>query len=98
MDQMETLFIDWRERASKTLKGLQPGCHPKSVIAALSEGLLTHYEGKPLIGHYDVYQHLMDYWAEALQDDSYVIAATGWVAGSQPREIAKRKGISAPER
>ncbi|KIQ69458.1 hypothetical protein [Wenxinia marina] len=36
----------------------------------------------------------MDYWAEALQDDSYVIAATGWVAGSQPREIVKRKGKS----
>jgi len=33
----------------------------------------------------------MDYWAEALQDDSYVIAATGWVAGAKPREIVKRK-------
>ena len=25
--------------------------------------LLTHYTGKPLIDPYDIYQHLMDYWA-----------------------------------
>jgi type I restriction enzyme M protein len=34
-----------------------------------------------------VYQHLMDYWAESLQDDAYLIAADGWVEGAQPREI-----------
>ncbi len=29
---------------------------------------------------YDVYQHLMDYWAETMQDDCYLIAADGWKA------------------
>ena len=41
---------------------------------------------------YDVYQHLMDYWAESMQDDSYLIAADGWVKGAQPREIVRVKG------
>ena len=36
--------------------------------------------GKPLIDKYDVYQHLMDYWAETMQDDCYLIAADGWKA------------------
>ena len=53
---------------------------PKEVIGALSEDLLAYYTSKPLIDNYDVYQHLMDYWAETMQDDCYLIAADGWKA------------------
>jgi type I restriction enzyme M protein len=73
-------FTVWREKSVATLKVLQAGCHPKEVIAALAEGLLAHYVGKPLIDPYDVYQHLMDYWAETMQDDCYLIATDGWKA------------------
>ena len=55
-------------------------CRPKEVIAAPSEDLPAHYANKPLIDQYDVYQHLMDYWAETMQDDCYLIAADGWKA------------------
>ena len=68
------------EAAPKRSRRLQAGCHPKDVIAALAEDLLAHYTGKPLIDNYDVYQHLMDYWAETMQDDCYLIAADGWKA------------------
>lgn len=77
---MNEHFAKWREKAAATLKALQVGCHPKEVITELSEDLLAHYAGKPLISHYDVYQHLMDYWAETMQDDCYLIAADGWKA------------------
>ncbi len=50
------------------------------MIAGLAEGLLAHYADKPLIDPYDVYQHLMDYWAETMQDDCYLIAGDGWKA------------------
>jgi type I restriction enzyme M protein len=63
---------------------------PKEVITALAEGLLAHYAGKPLIDPYDVYQHLMDYWAETMQDDCYLIAADGW-KGETTRIIEKDK-------
>jgi type I restriction enzyme M protein len=33
----------------------------------------------------------MDYWAETMQDDAYLIAADGWVKGAQPREIVQIK-------
>src|SRR5207253_6517158 len=69
-----------RQTSAATLKALQAGCHPKEVIAALAEGLLAHYAAKPLIDPYDVYQYLMDYWAETMQDDCYLIAADGWKA------------------
>jgi type I restriction enzyme M protein len=29
----------------------------------------------------------MDYWADTMQDDCYLIADNGWVKGAQPREI-----------
>jgi type I restriction enzyme M protein len=78
--RMNSLFADWRDQSAATLKGLQRGCHPKQVITALAEDLLAHYTGKPLIDHYDVYQHLMDYWAQTMQDDAYLIATDGWKA------------------
>ena len=73
-------FNAWRQKSARTLKGLQAGCHPREVIAALAEDLLAHYTGQPLIDPYAVYQHLMDYWAATLQDDGYLIAADGWKA------------------
>jgi type I restriction enzyme M protein len=79
-DSMNALFAEWRKRTAKVLKGLTIDCHPKQIIKDLSENLLSHYSGKPLIDEYDVYQHLMDYWAETMQDDCYVIAADGWKA------------------
>jgi type I restriction enzyme M protein len=77
---MNRLFEEWRQRSAKALRQLNIGCHPKEVITGLSEDLLAHYTGKPLIDKYDVYQHLMDYWTGTMQDDCYLIAADGWKA------------------
>jgi type I restriction enzyme M protein len=77
---MNAHFAAWRQKTAKTLRQLKADCHPKEIIAALAEGLLAHYTRKPLVDNYDVYQHLMDYWAETMQDDCYLIAADGWKA------------------
>lgn len=61
IDSMNALFVDWQQRSAAKLKNLQKKCHPKAVIHELSEDLLAHYTGKPLIDKYDVYQHLMDF-------------------------------------
>jgi type I restriction enzyme M protein len=77
---MNSHFGAWRNKSAAKLKALQAGCHPKETITTLAEGLLAHYAGQPLIDRYDVYQHLMDYWIETMQDDCYLIAADGWKA------------------
>jgi type I restriction enzyme M protein len=92
ISSMNALFADWRELNAANLRGLQAGCHPKQVIVDLSEGLLAHYSGKPLIDKYDVYQHLMDYWAETMQDDCYLIAADGWKAETSRVLVKSNKG------
>ena len=63
IDGMNTHFAAWCVKSSAMLRQLQADCHPKEIIAELSEDLLAHYADKPLISQYDVYQHLMDYWA-----------------------------------
>ena len=89
---MNTHFAVWRQRQAEALRQLQSGCHPKEVIIALSENLLAHYTDTPLIDPYDIYQHLMDYWAETMQDDCYLIAADGWKATTyRVIEVKKNK-------
>jgi type I restriction enzyme M protein len=77
---MNEHFAIWHQRSASSLKALKAGCNPKEVISALAEDLLNHYIGKPLINPYDIYQHLLNYWAEIMQDDCYLIAADGWKA------------------
>ena len=77
---MNTHFAAWRDEWTVKLKALAPDFHPKHLIVDIGESLLAHYANRPLIDAYDIYQHLMDYWAETLQDDAYLIAADGWRA------------------
>lgn len=77
---MDNLFSQWETKTTATLKVLQEDHHPKEVIHTISEALLATYTGKALINKYDVYQHLMNYWFEVMQDDCYLIAADGWKA------------------
>ncbi len=88
---MNDHFDQWRKARMKSLKALERDCHPKEVIAELAEGLLKHYHDKPLIDAYDIYQHLLDYWAETMQDDCYLIAADGWQAETY-RVVELRNG------
>jgi type I restriction enzyme M protein len=74
------IFDQWLSKTRSHLKGFDKDGHPKQLIAAISESILNAFREVPLIGEYDVYQHLMDYWAETMQDDAYLIAADGWAA------------------
>jgi len=78
--QMDEVFEGWKSKNTQILKSLTQGLKPKQVIYRLSEDILTAYTGKALMDKYDVYQHLMDYWNEVMQDDCYYIAMEGWKA------------------
>lgn len=75
-----TLFDHWQANNLSDLKSLGIGSHPKQVIEALSEDILQVFAKAKLIDKYDVYQHLMSYWSDVMQDDVYVIAQDGWQA------------------
>lgn len=77
---MDNLFADWKKRNTIFLKALTAGIKPKQTIHSISEDVLQTYTGKALMNKYDVYQHLMNYWNEVMQDDCYLIAVDGWKA------------------
>ena len=85
------VFANWRSANTPSLTGFGNDGHPKELIETIAENLLAAFRRLPLLDPYDVYQHLMDYWAESMQDDLYLIAAEGWVKGAQPREIVRVK-------
>ena len=85
------LFTKWQTASVPQLKGLAKDGHPKPLIEGIAEDLLATFKTAPLLDAYDVYQHLMDYWAETMQDDCYLIADAGWKAGALPREIIQVK-------
>jgi type I restriction enzyme M protein len=74
------LFEKWKKTHIQSLKGIAIGGKPKALIETLSEDLLDTFRKARLIGPYDVYQHLMDYWAETMQDDAYILVQEGWKA------------------
>jgi type I restriction enzyme M protein len=91
-------FAVWKKACTPQLKGFTRGGHPKALIETISESLLATFEQAPLLDAYDLYQHLMDYWAESMQDDCYLIAADGWHEAAQPRLIVEDKSKKAKAR
>jgi type I restriction enzyme M protein len=76
------LFDQWQTNNTPFLKSLGVDSHPKQLIEALSEDLLLVFAEVRLIDRYDVYQNLMSYWTDTMQDDVYMIAMDGWKANS----------------
>ncbi len=91
MKQVSDVLDSWRETHESFLKGLEKGTNPKEIIHSLSEDLLARFISLPLLDTYDIYQRLMDYWDEVMQDDVYLIADDGWAEAAKPRGIIEDK-------
>jgi type I restriction enzyme M protein len=87
--RVDSVFEGWRAAHLDRLKGIVVGDKPKVLIEEIAEDLLARFTKVPLIDNYDVYQHLMTYWAETMQDDVYIVAQEGWAVARQIRELLK---------
>src|SRR3989441_1260251 len=90
-ERVTAVFDDWRKAHEQRLKDLKVNDLPRAVIQSLSEDLLERFADFPLINRYDVYQRLMDYWTDVMQDDVYLIADDGWIEAAKPRGIIEDK-------
>ena len=80
-ERVLSVFEGWRAAHDGALRGLNRGSDPKSLIGDISEDHLARFGSEELVSRYEVYQHLMDYWAEEMQYDVYAIAQDGWEVG-----------------
>ena len=89
--QVAEVFDVWRDVHRPILRDLAPGDTPADIIDALSENLLTGFADVLLIDPYDVYQRLLDYWDDVMQDDVHLVASDGWVEAARPRATIEDK-------
>jgi type I restriction enzyme M protein len=82
-------FTAWRNTTTKRLKDISTKDHPKAIIQGIADDLLAACTDLHLIDKYDIYQDLMTYWAETMQDDSYIMTVDGWGAGNQVMRLQK---------
>ncbi len=87
------LHAQWEKAIRPTLAGFGEGGHPKQFIHTVSESLLAAYAKAPLLDAYAIYQHLMDYWAQVMQDDAYLLSADGWQAVPTRIVETNKKGV-----
>ncbi|HXK27700.1 MAG TPA: class I SAM-dependent DNA methyltransferase [Candidatus Binatia bacterium] len=97
-ESVTKLFAKWKTANTPRLKGIAKGGKPKALIETLSEDLLDTFEKARLLDRYDVYQHLMDYWAETMQDDVYMVVSDGWREAAKPRLIIEKKDKKTKEK
>lgn len=79
--RVDDVFQAWREAHEDFMWGIGSNTDPKEVIRTLSEDLLKQFDDLPLLDQYDVYQRLMDYWEDVMQDDVYLITTEDWTVG-----------------
>lgn len=81
----------WKERQELYLKSLDQKCKPREVILEISEDLLSTFSSIPIIEKYAVYEHLMKYWSEVMEDDVDQISRGGWKDAAQIGEVTGEK-------
>ena len=92
------LFEKWKKATTPQLKSVSIGDKPKALVETLSEDLLETFRKARLVDAYDVYQHLMDYWLDIMQDDVYMIVSDGWREAAKPRLIIDDKEKKTKEK
>ncbi|MXX05028.1 MAG: SAM-dependent DNA methyltransferase [Gemmatimonadetes bacterium] len=95
--RVSVVLDDWCKAHEAVLKGLETGANPREIIRTLAEDLLARFADMPLLDPYDLYQRLMDYWDETMQDDVYLITTDGWNETIRPRSIIEDNGRKIKE-
>lgn len=72
-DMIEGAFLEWKEKEYPVLASLSEDDSAREIITAAAEDILSGFEPMSLIDKYDVYQVLLAYWNETMNDDVSLI-------------------------
>lgn len=90
--EVSDMLASWVEACAKpALLGMNGDTHPRLMIREIGEELLDHYADAKVLDQYDVFDVLMNYWNARLQDDVYIIKASGFEAGREVEYAYKQK-------
>lgn len=90
--EAETILATWKKAVKTILLKIDTETDPQKLIRTISLMILKEYEHSRLVDNYDVYDCLLNYWNEKLQDDVYVIKTSGYEVGREIEyEYAQKK-------
>ncbi|MBO7047466.1 MAG: SAM-dependent DNA methyltransferase [Spirochaetia bacterium] len=99
-------FEEWKKFANPILTNLKSTDSNKQVILKLSEEIISKFAKFELLDKYDVYQVLLAYWNEIMNDDvlliiydelGYALAKDTYEIKEEPKETKKKKKSSKKE-
>lgn len=76
-------FDIWRDEVRDILLGITEDTDPKEFVRGLGSMILKAYADSHFLDNYDVYDCLMNYWNEKLQDDVFTIKVYGYEAARE---------------
>ena len=105
--KVNNTYNEWKKIANPVLTNLNSTDSNKEIILNLSEEILEKFSKLELLDKYDVYQVLLAYWNETMNDDvlliiqdelGYNLAKITDDIKEEPKESKKAKKDSAKER
>ena len=91
-EKIKKAFEQWKQDNWNKFNDIKNGDQPKQFIEDIAKSLISNFSKISLIDKYDVFQCLMSFWEEAMQDDVYAIVFDGWESGRDiEREMVKKK-------
>ena len=72
-DKIEAAFLEWGKKEYPAFSSLNENVSAKNLITAAAEDIIHEFESLSLIDKYDVYQVLLAYWNETMNDDVSLI-------------------------
>ncbi|MBQ7734135.1 MAG: SAM-dependent DNA methyltransferase [Synergistaceae bacterium] len=75
------IFDSWKAKARDILLNINAHSNPRKLIRELGDLILSEYSDSLIVDKYSVFDCLMNYWNDTLQDDIYMIKLGGWEAG-----------------
>ena len=72
-EKLDEAFAAWKAKEYPALSSLDEDVSARELIVSLAEDILAEFEHLTLIDKYDVYQVLLTYWNEVMNDDVSLI-------------------------
>ena len=91
LNKIKKSFQKWKQNNIPILNKIKIGTNPKEIILLISEDILEKFSKLELVDKYSIYQKLMTYWDETIQDDVYLISLNGWNVATFSIEDSKDK-------
>lgn len=98
--RVEKVYCEWYAQHKQQLWEVKADSIPRDIIDTMATDLLMYFCEFSLLDPYDIYQEMMEYWDEVMQDDLHLIATNGWTGAVKPRSVVddkERKLREAPD-